>query len=91
MILRIFDGNLSLVGNTKLTECCIISSLIAATQGEVIIRDNVPGCSNVAEIQDNCEAVTALDPKKIRLRSNLFFVRTTAKLVPLVLSRSFAA
>ena len=55
-------GNLSLVGNSDLTECCIIPSLVAATQGEVIINNNAPACSSLEAIQENCdEPVTTID------------------------------
>ncbi len=47
-------GNLSFVGNSDLTECCIIPSLIAATQGEVFLSDNAPECSSLEAIEENC-------------------------------------
>ena len=52
-------GNLSLVGNSDLTECCIIPLLLERVKGEVIIENNAPACNSLEAIAKNCDEPVA--------------------------------
>lgn len=54
-------GDLGIYQNPSLTECCIIPSLIAATQGKVTISDNSPECSSLEAIAENCAQETTAE------------------------------
>ena len=48
-------NELRVAGNSILSECCILPSLINRVENEVIIEDNAPGCNSFADIATRCE------------------------------------
>ena len=47
-------GDLILINNSNLSDCCILPEIIDKVQGEIILENNAPGCSSLAEVEESC-------------------------------------
>ncbi|MEM9673340.1 MAG: PA14 domain-containing protein [Bacteroidota bacterium] len=48
-------GDVRLTRNSSLNDCCVLSMLQDKVQGEIILENNAPGCSNFSEITTFCD------------------------------------
>ncbi|SDL26334.1 Por secretion system C-terminal sorting domain-containing protein [Catalinimonas alkaloidigena] len=49
-------SSLLVQSNPKLSECCVLKSVIEAAKGSVTIQNNAAGCSSVPDLMAACEA-----------------------------------
>jgi len=55
------EGDFFLLGNTTLSDCCILPCFLENVEGQLLITDNNDGCNSIEEIQETCPANGSCD------------------------------